>query len=584
MNLNRQIACAALVIALFGGAAIAAQPPCAIGNHYILDVLKCQPPGPVSQTPNWELTGSMSIAREQHSAVLLPNGKVLVAGGRGERGILDSAELYDPDNGSWTLTGRMSMPRNGHSATLLPDGRVLVAGGATDDEPPNFGRTSSVELFDPATGTWSLTGNMRTIRDGHAAVRLQDGKVLVAGGFYIDTLSSAELYDPGSGTWSTTGELNAGRFWHSMTLLQDGRVLAAKGSNDGDLTTTLASAELYDPVAGAWTRIADSGWGSVFHTATLLPTGKVLFTAGNGGGIGGDIVYIASELFDPETRTWISAPALLETRYQHSATLLKSGAVLITGGVAQASHYPTLQYITRAAVDYFDPATSGWSAAAQLGTPRLGHSSTLLADGRVLVAGGYIVDGGTHRSAEILKYQLATPAATVIEFRDLQDFPGSPGGHFFYTDAGAEVALLDLGTPGRFTRTGRMFKSVGTRQVCRFYGSTNPGPNAHFYTISAAECAQLKALQITPTPNDVQQWNYEGLTFAQEPPVHDATGDRCPVGTSPVFRAYNNAFARDGSRNPWDSVHRYATSRADIDEMVNLFGWRDEGIAFCSRQ
>jgi hypothetical protein len=129
-----------------------------------------------------------------------------------------------------------------------------------------------------------------------------------------------------------------------------------------------------------------------------------------------------------------------------------------------------------------------------------------------------------------------------------------------------------------------MFKSGGPTKLCRFYGSTSPGPNAHFFTISDEECARLKALQITPRPTGVQQWNYEGLSFAQEAPVSDVTGTHCPAGTSPVYRAYNNAFTRDGVRNPWDSVHRFATSRTDIDEMVNLFGWRDEGIAFCTRQ
>jgi hypothetical protein len=478
----------------------------------------------------------------------------------------------------------MNGPRIGHTATLLLDGKVLITGGRTSTKPPNFGRMASAEIFDPATGTWTMTQSMGTVRDAHAAVRLQDGRVLVAGGFDTDVLSSAELYDPRSGTWSPTGGLNAGRYWHSMTVLQDGRVLAAKGSDDGDLTTTLASAELYDPATGLWSKLPDSGWGSVLHTATLLPTGKVLFTSGNGGGIGGDVVYISSELFDPATKTWTATPNLLQARYNHAATLLKSGATLITGGEDQKGRYPTLQYVTRPAVEWFDPATSAWTPSAELGTPRTGHSATLLTEGRVQVAGGTAVGSPVHRTAEILKYEVATPPATVIEFRNLEDFPASPGGHFFYSDDAAEIAALDLGTPGRFERTGRTFTSGGGKQLCRFYGSTTPGPNAHFYTISDDECARLKSLQIIPTPNDVQQWNYEGLTFAQEPPVAGASGATCPAATTPVYRAYNNAFTQKGAKNSWDSMHRYTTGRADIDELVVLFGWRDEGVAFCSRQ
>jgi N-acetylneuraminic acid mutarotase len=582
--IQRTTTCAALFLALLAGVATAGDnPPCAISNHYILDPYHCPGPEFVTQTPSWQPTGNMSVARSQHSATLLANGKVLVVGGRGERGILDSAELYDFDTGTWAPAGRMSIPRDMPVATLLADGRVLVTGGVTDPTPPDFGRSATAELFDPATGTWSRTGNMLTVRDAHAAVRLQDGKVLVAGGWDNGPLASAELYDPGTGTWSQTGSLNVARYWHSMTLLQDGRVLAAKGSDDGDLVSTLASAEVYDPATRKWTRVADSGWGSVFHTATLLASGKVLFTSGNGGGVGGDVVYHSAELFDPGTATWTAASFLLEPRYQHTATLLASGAVLVTGGAAQFSHFPTLGYVTRAAVEWFDPATSAWSSAADMSTPRIGHTATALLDGSVLVAGGCTIGGPTHRSAEILKLQLAVPPNTVIEYRNLRDFPGDPGGHYFYTDAAAEIAALDLEFAGRFTRTGRTFKSGGSKRLCRFYGSVHPGPNSHFFTLSDDECAQLKAQQRAPPPANVPQWNYEGLVFGQEPPAVDASGASCPEGTTPVFRAYNNSVMPGGGHNATDSAHRFTTSHADIDELVQLFGWRDEGLAFCSR-
>jgi len=569
-----------VVLAVVAGIAAAAAPPCAISNHYILDPLPCPQAGPVTQTPNWQATAPMQVARTLHEAVRLQTGKVLVVGGRNENGPLASSELFDPDQETWTLTAPMSRPRVQPVATLLADGRVLVTGGVGNDNGDDFGRTATAEIFDPATSTWQSTGNMAGVRDAHAAVRLQNGKVLVAGGYTAGiTLASAELYDPLTGVWSPTGSLRHARYWHTMTLLADGRVLAAKGSDDGDLASTIASAELYDPATGTWTAIADSARGSVLHVATLLPDGRVLFTSGNGGGIGGDDIYPASEYFDPATNAWSAGPDLLEPRYSHSATLLASGFVLVTGGAAQAGHFPNLQFVTRSAAEWLDPVSGTWSGAADLATPRLQHTATLLGDGRVLVAGGYVIDGGVHRSAEILRYRIAVPPHTVIEYRNLRDFPGTPGGHYFYTDDAAEIAQLDLGTQGHFTRTGRSFASGGSRALCRFYGSRSPGPNSHFFTLIEDECAALRAAQQTPAPTSTPQWNFEGRVFAADPPRPDGG---CAAGTTPVYRAYNNAFTVEGVRNGWDSGHRLASSPRDIGELATLFGWREEGVAFCA--
>jgi hypothetical protein len=190
-------------------------------------------------------------------------------------------------------------------------------------------------------------------------------------------------------------------------------------------------------------------------------------------------------------------------------------------------------------------------------------------------------------AAGLFEYQLSgspLPPATVVEYQNTRDFPGNPGGHFFYTDDVGEQAIVDSGIDGHFARTGRSFKAGGAKQMCRFYGSMVPGPNSHFYTISDQECAWLKSLQKVPAPIDVQQWNYEGLSFAAEPPQIGVSGPGCTAGTIPVYRAYNNAYPPVGPKNPWDSAHRYSANQADIQQMVTQFGWRDEGIAFCSPQ
>ncbi|MEO8137080.1 MAG: hypothetical protein ABI831_24270 [Betaproteobacteria bacterium] len=177
-----------------------------------------------------------------------------------------------------------------------------------------------------------------------------------------------------------------------------------------------------------------------------------------------------------------------------------------------------------------------------------------------------------------------TSAPVVVEYLDTVDFPGSPGGHFFYSSDPAEQAAVDAGAAGQFSRTGRQFATGGASPVCRFYGSLTPGPNSHFFTVEPAECDALRAAQVVPTPATVQQWNFEGIAYSATPPVLDGNSTRvCPANTLPIYRAYNNAFPAGGGKNPWDSNHRFTPLLTDIVQMVAV-GWRDEGIAFCTPQ
>ena len=194
------------------------------------------------RNPSWAFTGNLNTPRYGHTATLLANGKVLVVGGL-ERtlapfSVTDSAELYDPATGTWSRTGNLNTGRIGHTATLLPNGKVLVAGGRDHLAPPFFGLTDSVELYDPATGTWSNTGNLNTSRSGHTATLLANGQVLVAGGVTTDCilLDSAELYDPATGMWTLTGSLRTARSLHLATLLPSDNVLVAGGYIYGSLT------------------------------------------------------------------------------------------------------------------------------------------------------------------------------------------------------------------------------------------------------------------------------------------------------------------------------------------------------------
>ena len=184
-------------------------------------------------------TGDMTAARYDHTATLLPSGMVFIAGGGyynndGSSTSLASAELYDPGAGIFTATVSMTVARESHTAILLPSGDVLIAGG--------YGDLASAELYDPAARTFTPTGGMTAERYGHTATLLPSGKVLIAGGEGGNT--SAELYDPTAGTFTATGSMTTGREWHTATLSPDGKVLIAGGGDDNG--NALASAELYD--------------------------------------------------------------------------------------------------------------------------------------------------------------------------------------------------------------------------------------------------------------------------------------------------------------------------------------------------
>jgi N-acetylneuraminic acid mutarotase len=250
-------------------------------------------------TGAWSPTGNLNTARFA-PATLLQNGKVLVAGGIDSSNFAtNTAELYDPVTGAWSFTGRLNSTRVGHTATLLQDGKVLVAGGQDDTDFSVF----STELYDPTTGTWSVTGTLNAARGGHTATLLPNGDVLLAGacndGIYCGNNSSAELYNPTTGTWSITGALNTTRFFHTATLLPDGQVLIAGGDHVNFFSGTevfLNSAEIYDPATGNWNTTANLNGPRLFDTATLLQNGNVLVVGGSDSW--GGRVLGSTELYD----------------------------------------------------------------------------------------------------------------------------------------------------------------------------------------------------------------------------------------------------------------------------------------------
>jgi len=323
-------------------------------------------------------TASMHDRRADHTSTLLPDGRVLIAGGMVENGVfLNSAELFDPGKGTFVATASMQSRRVGHSATLLPNGKVLIAGGLAGrifEGGP--GIVATTEIYDPATGRFTPGPSMRAARSGHAAVLLQNGKVLIAGGESSDNqnLASAEIYDPVANKWTATGSMLTPRIASSAVMLKDGRVLVT-GSGD-----SWNKAEIYDPASGVWHATGNMTAPRTKHAATLLPDGRVLITGGSPDNEWHPVR--SAEIFDPHTNkfTAISQMELARFKIPAASASLKNGRILIAGGAAE--------------VEVYDATTDRFFRAGSLDEAHFFASTTLLKDGRALISGGYTASRG----------------------------------------------------------------------------------------------------------------------------------------------------------------------------------------------
>lgn len=380
----------------------------------------------------WTRTALMGAPRMGHTATLLADGRVLVAGGiaislgthgvlAGNEELVAEIEIYDPLADTWMSAGTLATSRAAHMAARLPDGTVLIAGGWGGT--PDRVRLASAELLtttvgapstrrttlptaiapappQPASGVPPLrsTGaSQEQIDMSHAraradAVRLTDGRVLIAGGAEgtsYSALQSAELFDPATATWTVTAPMRSARYMHRLTLLADGRVLAT-----GGFSAPGRQAEIFDPAAGTWTLTTPMRRHHAVHTATLLRDGRVLVSGGHGGYDGCQNTTAAAEIYDPTTDVWVSVASMRARRGSHTASLLKDGRVLVAGGATSACCEGAT-----AAAEIYDPRADRWTYAESMRQPRWGHTANVLSDGSVLVVGGCCLGANTARSA-----------------------------------------------------------------------------------------------------------------------------------------------------------------------------------------
>lgn len=351
-------------------------------------------PRATTASNTWARTGRLRQGRIGASSVRLRDGQVLAVGGSSSGGPSDrprrTAELYDPATRTWRATGSMDLDRSDFSTTLLPDGRVLVAGGQGES-----GLRASTRLYDPATGRWSRGGRMTTLRTTHTATLLGNGKVLVAGGFTGakgPASRTAELYDPKTDRWSRTTSMRTARSAAGAVRLGDGQVLMVGGTGN-IFGGGLPSSELYDPGKKRWTGAGglktvrtDEYW-CCRDGLVLLANGKVLLAGGFGGQRGR-----GAELFDPATRIWKVTGQLSVAREEGYALIGLGAGALALGG---SDDFGPLKY-----AELYEARTGRWTRVNDLRHDRYAPLAVRLANGQVLVAGGS-TRSGTRRSSEL---------------------------------------------------------------------------------------------------------------------------------------------------------------------------------------
>jgi hypothetical protein len=376
------------------------------------------PTAVTAQTAEWTSAGTMNTARVYQTATLLNDGTVMVTGGwvNATVGNTATAEIYNPTANTWTLVGSMANARDWHTATLLSDGRVLVAGGDA--------KGTSAEIYDPSTQTWASTGSMNVSRYGHTASLLQNGMVLVAGGCCTvgnvagysepidEALTSSELWNPATGQWTLSGSMVNMHAFHTASLLSNGTVLIEGGTSlqfpAGP--ETISASEAYNPASGTWTAVGNLITARYYATASLLTEDQVLVAGGNGGGCCSGLT--SADLYNPTTQAWQAMPAMSVGAYSQAAVILSGGAeALVTGGYSCCSTPNS----TMNTAEIFSVATQTWSLTASMTQARYGHTLTTLSDNTALATGGTFSgnNGAGIPSAERFYNGSAPPQVTI---------------------------------------------------------------------------------------------------------------------------------------------------------------------------
>jgi hypothetical protein len=343
----------------------------------------------------WTVTGPMTSPRDAHAAVLTDSavyGSVpLLIGGRinpiGHT--THSTEYYVPPTLAFVPAMPMTDNRSFFPAVKLNNGKILAAGGYRQIGIVG-GTIAAADVYDPLTGAWTPTGSMRYARELHSGTKLPSGQVLMAGGFSNNAiLATAELYNPASGLFSAAKSMRSSRFGHTATLLAGGKVFVTGGRTTNDVS--LSATEFYEPASGGWTAGPVLKQDRFRHTGTVLNDGRILYTGGYSSSKGNTLA--TAEVYDPTTNAFtLLTSTMSDTRMDHTATLMSNGKVLIVGG------WSSVKGKTVASADVFDPATNTFTPAPSLPISRHEHTAILLPDGTVFLAGGLHWEPNDHET------------------------------------------------------------------------------------------------------------------------------------------------------------------------------------------
>jgi hypothetical protein len=319
----------------------------------------------------WSEATSMLYNRSYHTATLLPNGKVLIAGGDQE----GTCEIYDPVTNSWEETASLLVPRHFHEAVLLNNGKVLVAGGRG----LNNISTPECELYDPETQIWTATGSFNYVRNDPKLTLLANGDVLAIGGTGVLFIHQMEVYRADEGVWELTSEMwESTRINFTATLLQNEKVLVTGGAIS--FQQLEFNSILFDPDQMSWSISGSPGLQRSSATANLLSDGRVVIA----GGTNSNVLRMGSSiLYDPDTQSYRANAALIYPRAQHTSVSLHNNNILVIGGT-ETPNTPGRR------CEVFNEYYLEWEELPNTIYRTIGFTATVLNDGRVLLTGGRI--------------------------------------------------------------------------------------------------------------------------------------------------------------------------------------------------